>query len=392
MNTKFKLSILTASIAASLGISQLAYGDYGINPLPINQNDKTVLKQELTIDDNTSSAQSATSATVTSTANKPSWCDNGNLNNTESAICASSDLWTLDATMNQVYSQNRPTGQGTWRAERDSCGNDDNCIKQSYTDRLAKISGGQSVQPLSVASSQQPSWCNNGKSQNKTEQLICSDPELSALDVQMETLYFQGWHGKKAQRAFISQRDDCGTKECIKDAYENRIKELGGGDFQTQSVGTTIIPSTISTPNGGVVSFELSQNHVALKDVLNAINNALTKHTYTLNGQTRALHYQLPFAIGVIHGRADKSNIMQVSGKTARQHGCGDISTVQSNVDCGVKILTAIANEYGNDASKVVAVYLTGGTVITPDNPLFTQYIGTIGAIAILYYVNQGAK
>ena len=162
MNTKFKLSFFTAFIAVSLGISQLAYGDYGINPLPVNKSDKTVLKQELTIDDNTSSAQSTPAATVTSTANKPSWCSNGNLNDTESAICRSSDLWTLDATMNQVYSQNRPSGQGQWLARRDSCRNDDNCIKQSYTDRLAKISGRQSVQTLSVAISQQPSWCSNG--------------------------------------------------------------------------------------------------------------------------------------------------------------------------------------------------------------------------------------
>jgi len=391
MNTKFKLSILTASIAASLGISQLAYG-FGIEPLPVKKSDKTVLKQELTIDDNTSSAQSTTAATVTSTANKPTWCSNGNLNETESAICGSSDLWTLDATMNRVYSENRPSGQGQWLAERDSCENDANCIKQSYTDRLAQISGGQSVQPLSVASSQQPPWCSNGRPQNKTEQIICSDPDLSALDVQMETLYYQGGHGKKAQRAFIEQRNACGTKACIEGAYKKRIQELGGGDFQTQSVGTTIIPSTISTPNGGVVSFELSQNHVALKDVLNAINNALTKHTYKSNGQTTALPYPLPLAIATIHGRADKSNIMQVSGKTARQHGCGDISTVQSNVDCGVKILTAIAQQHGNDASKVVAVYLTGSPNVTADNPLFPQFTAIMGGIALLDYINQGAQ
>jgi len=78
-----------------------------------------------------------------------------------------------------------------------------------------------------------PGWCPNAGT--AVERLICSDQDLSALDVRMTKLY---WQVKRAnpssanvvtaqQRNWLKTRDACGARSgCLVRRYRERIQEL----------------------------------------------------------------------------------------------------------------------------------------------------------------------
>jgi uncharacterized protein YecT (DUF1311 family) len=111
---------------------------------------------------------------------------------------------------------------------------------------IAKLSKAEPKEPSAAAPadarsemSQQPRIApsfNCEEDQGQTEQVICNDPTLARLDVELSQLYFRsfgrasrddGLRLQKAQREWLKQRNACATDApCIRKSYEQRIKEL----------------------------------------------------------------------------------------------------------------------------------------------------------------------
>jgi len=70
-----------------------------------------------------------------------SWCNSSNLNKTEHTICANDELSKLDKKLAKVYGLAKASSQSQkeWVAQRDKCGNDIECIKNSYTSRIKEL-------------------------------------------------------------------------------------------------------------------------------------------------------------------------------------------------------------------------------------------------------------
>ena len=73
-----------------------------------------------------------------------------------------------------------------------------------------------------------------GKATSEVEKIICGDDELSRLDESLNKAYLQALEWKdiknrivKSQRQWLKVRNACKDAECLKNAYEVRIKELG---------------------------------------------------------------------------------------------------------------------------------------------------------------------
>lgn len=95
-----------------------------------------------------------------------------------------------------------------------------------------------------------------GKATSEVEKLICGDEELSKLDESLNKAYLQAlkrFDSKeqmiKSQRQWLkNDRNACKNAECIRKAYETRIKELG-----SSSNGTAILtlPDGRTSPSKG---------------------------------------------------------------------------------------------------------------------------------------------
>ena len=76
-------------------------------------------------------------------SNKPSWC-NSRLNLTEWTICSNRELYELDKEMVRVYKAsniaNKSKSQKYWLENvRDACGDDIECIKSAYNNRIYEL-------------------------------------------------------------------------------------------------------------------------------------------------------------------------------------------------------------------------------------------------------------
>jgi uncharacterized protein len=73
-----------------------------------------------------------------------------------------------------------------------------------------------------------------GKAASEIEKIICGNDELSRLDESLNKAYLKALEWKdiknriiKSQRQWLKVRNACKDAECLKTAYETRIKELG---------------------------------------------------------------------------------------------------------------------------------------------------------------------
>ena len=74
-----------------------------------------------------------------------------------------------------------------------------------------------------------------GKASTKVEKFVCGNAELSRLDEDLSNAYHQALQRDDVKRSAIegqrqwlkNERNACADVECIKEAYERRIKELG---------------------------------------------------------------------------------------------------------------------------------------------------------------------
>lgn len=74
------------------------------------------------------------------------WCDAGTLNPTERSVCSDDMLADLDAALEAVYGSLRArdsdASQVEWlREERDACGQEVDCIAQTYLRRIVELGG-----------------------------------------------------------------------------------------------------------------------------------------------------------------------------------------------------------------------------------------------------------
>ena len=74
-----------------------------------------------------------------------------------------------------------------------------------------------------------------GKAASEVEKIICSDDELSRLDESLNKAYLEALKRTDIKKQIIesqrqwlkNERNACQNAECLKNAYETRIKELG---------------------------------------------------------------------------------------------------------------------------------------------------------------------
>ena len=71
------------------------------------------------------------------------------------------------------------------------------------------------------------------KAKTFTEKAICQDPELSALDDELDYMYNNAEAVskdrkalKKQQGKWLKERDTCQTNACVKKSYQKRIIDL----------------------------------------------------------------------------------------------------------------------------------------------------------------------
>lgn len=71
------------------------------------------------------------------------------------------------------------------------------------------------------------------RARSSVEQFICQDPELEVLDNSLDTAYRLYISDSKAasrrraeQRRWLTQRDSCRDRDCVKDKYESRLTEI----------------------------------------------------------------------------------------------------------------------------------------------------------------------
>ncbi len=71
------------------------------------------------------------------------------------------------------------------------------------------------------------------------EHAICDNPDLSRKDDTLSALYSRLRQGDPAvvasQRAWLARRDLCQTVSCVRDAYDQRLSQLGGAHPDAES-------------------------------------------------------------------------------------------------------------------------------------------------------------
>ena len=104
---------------------------------------------------------------------------------------------------------------------------------------------------LMLASPAQAASFDCAKTQTKVEKLICADAELSKLDEEMATTYKAALQDEKqadsirqAQKQWMKERNGCSDAVCVKQAYENQLKELNMSDRSADSDKAGMITSS----------------------------------------------------------------------------------------------------------------------------------------------------
>lgn len=93
------------------------------------------------------------------------------------------------------------------------------------------------VVPVAAGGPERPKWCGSQPAFNAAETLVCSEADLSALDVELERVFGVAMAAvpTKAERAklqaaedgWAATRDACqANRVCVKAAYELRIEQL----------------------------------------------------------------------------------------------------------------------------------------------------------------------
>ena len=170
----------------------------------------------------------------------PSFPCGGMLNPTEATICQNANLAILDLTLSASYGAVLSTlsgsartqltsNQANWRAQRDQCGYDADCIAASYRQRLAVFRAGPGAERA------EPSFPCGGRL-NPAERAICANADLARLDQALTAAFKLRFHAlpdhararfSADQAAWRSQRDRCGDAvACIETAYWQRLNFL----------------------------------------------------------------------------------------------------------------------------------------------------------------------
>lgn len=120
------------------------------------------------------------------------------------------------------------------------------------------------------------------KASTLVESLICADPTLSALDVEMAAAWTEARRAssnpnqlQEAQRAFIRQRGQCRNARCIADISQQRTAELKAISV-TASGQVTVAPSrplSVGSQQGGGVLSGVAPSQPATPAVAQALRH-----------------------------------------------------------------------------------------------------------------------
>jgi len=101
-------------------------------------------------------------------------------------------------------------------------------MKKNKTEFLILLLGS-----LMMLSSVQAASFDCAKASTKVELMICENPELSKLDDRLAEKYEEALNDKsrakeirRAQKAWLKERNKCATTGCMQESYRERIKEL----------------------------------------------------------------------------------------------------------------------------------------------------------------------
>lgn len=108
-------------------------------------------------------------------------------------------------------------------------------LKMNSSPLCLKLMVGIILSMLSPLTTAQAASFDCGKAASEVEKIICSNDELSRLDESLSKAYLQALNRPdikmqtiESQRQWLKkERNACKNGECIKNAYETRIKELG---------------------------------------------------------------------------------------------------------------------------------------------------------------------
>jgi hypothetical protein len=102
--------------------------------------------------------------------------------------------------------------------------------------RSAVLNPPLATAPAVITSSVRPEWCRTQRSFNRAEVLVCSDPVLSRMDLQLQSAHdrvlagLTGTNRKKFETnndSWAASRDACNSnRACVLQSYTRRVEEL----------------------------------------------------------------------------------------------------------------------------------------------------------------------
>jgi uncharacterized protein len=179
---------------------------------------------------------------------KPSFDCRVQHSDAEVTICNSPELSLLDNQLDQLYTQSLKAlgetkrkelvlAQRQWVRSVIGCATDADCLNAQYQEQLKKLKSVLKTAAPATAPQVKPGF-DCAKPRSPAEVAVCRNPELAALDQELNRLYTQKqkepgffFFGRQrlqhAQRHWLRNRDTCaGDVSCLKVQYQAAIQHL----------------------------------------------------------------------------------------------------------------------------------------------------------------------
>ncbi len=228
---------------------------YGDSPLAGQAKFKLASLKKTDAQSRTSTTQPNSWTPVTLTSNEPVRPSNPSFDcrvhhsDAEVTICNNPELSLLDNQLDELYTRTLKalseskrkelvTTQRQWIRALIGCATDVNCLTGQYQQQIHKLKPqAQTAAAAAPAPQIKPSF-DCAKPRSPGEYAICNNPELAALDQELDRLYTQKlrkplifFFGRQrlqhAQRHWLRNRDTCaGNVLCLKVQYQAAIQHL----------------------------------------------------------------------------------------------------------------------------------------------------------------------
>jgi uncharacterized protein YecT (DUF1311 family) len=216
------------------------------------------------------------------------------------------------------------------------------------------------------------------KASTKVEKLICSDYDLSILDDDLSEAYVRALNHPlfkeqtiQGQRQWLEERDACRDAECVEEAYEARLKELGlsspcATDTECNRKGTILYAKhqfSRAVPYF-LRQLDLAQEQDNKEEALVALNNLAL--AYSKSGQKYFARAWIKIAQSLSHiDEATKTNAKLILPHVNAQKQRRDISGIYQRYIGYGKWMVIEMKQIGNqtyNASFSIARYGVGSS------------------------------